>query len=113
MISCVFESGNYSSNKICDNSRVYILQRLVATEYCVDENETARSIPNGIYPAYATMVRRGYHINGKSLSAVERPCANGNWFQPLDTMRQWKQLEPNFLRLQLTRIMYSKELMPG
>ena len=62
-----------------DAGRVCILQGPVATKYCVDENETAKNILDGICTAHATMVRRDYYAKGKIPSAIERRYARENW----------------------------------
>ena len=62
-----------------DAGRVCILQGPVATKYCVDENETAKSILDSICTAHATMVRRDYNAKSKIPSATARRCASENW----------------------------------
>ena len=62
-----------------DAGRVCILQGPVSAQYSLDENESAKSILDGICTAHATMVRRDYYSKIKVPSPIEKRVASENW----------------------------------
>ena len=60
-----------------DAGRVCILHGPVSAQYSLDDNETVKTILDGICKAHATMVRRDYYMESEG---IEKRTDSGKWF---------------------------------